>query len=78
MGFNPTNHEMEMVQDWYKLSNLPSKYWEPNILEEIGNLFGTFVCAKKCKDAKEASTYVRLCVEKKPVRHIWSEIELIS
>jgi len=65
-GFDPISHRIKKVQDWYIMPNLPLEYWDPRILEEIGNGVGTFLCAKERTNPEGSGTFVRLGIENNP------------
>jgi len=48
---------------WVRLPNLPLPYWHHEVLEDIGNLLGSFIKSDKERQDKGLFTYARICVE---------------
>jgi len=48
---------------WVRLPNLPLPYWHHQVLEDIGNLLGSFIKSDKERQDKGLFTYARICVE---------------
>jgi len=48
---------------WVRLPNLPLPYWHHLVLEDIGNLLGSFIKSDKERQDKGLFTYARICVE---------------
>lgn len=68
---------METMQEWFILPNLPAEFWEPSIIEEIGNRLGTFVYAEERRKSGQFQSHVHICVENNLVCHIYDDIKLI-
>lgn len=41
--YNPDNEKLLAAPIWVRLFGLPMEFWDPDILEGIGNSIGTFV-----------------------------------
>jgi len=48
---------------WVRLPNLPLPYWHHQVLEDIGNLLGSYIKSDKERQDKGLFTYARICVE---------------
>jgi len=48
---------------WVRLPNLPLPFWHHLVLEDIGNLLGTFIKRDPDRNDQGLFTYARICVE---------------
>jgi len=48
---------------WVRLPNLPLPFWHHLVLEDIGNLLGTFIKRDPERNEQGLFTYARICVE---------------
>jgi len=48
---------------WVRLPNLPLPFWHHMVLEDIGNLLGTFIKRDPDRNDQGLFTYARICVE---------------
>ena len=48
---------------WVRLPNFPLPFWHHLVLEDIGNLLGTFVKCDSERKEQGLFTYARICVE---------------
>ena len=45
--FNPKTEDVMIAPVWIRLFSLPSNYWDPETLKDIGNTLGEFVKVAK-------------------------------
>ena len=60
--FNPDLEDLSIVPVWIRLYSLPTEFWEPEILEAIGNSLGTFVKAADQTIKARYTSFARICV----------------
>jgi len=60
--YNPNNEKMLVAPIWVRLFGLPMEFWDPDILEGIGNTSGTFVKVAKSTKRGNYTSYARICV----------------
>lgn len=60
--FSPETEDLSIAPVWVRLFSLPAEFWDPSILEDIGNSIGIFVkMAEQTKLARYTS-FARICV----------------
>jgi len=60
--FNPDREDMTVAPVWVRLYSLPTEYWLPEILEDIGNTLGSFVKISEQTKLSRYTSYARICV----------------
>eukprot|EP00253_Pinus_taeda_P004972 PITA_04972 len=60
--YNPENERMLVAPIWVRLFGLPKEFWDPEILEGIGNTIGGFVKIAEATKRGKFNSYARLCV----------------
>jgi len=60
--FNPDKEDLTVAPVWVRLYSLPSEYWLPEILEDIGNTLGNFVKVSEQTKLSRYTSYARICV----------------
>jgi len=60
--YNPDNEKMLAAPIWVRLFGLPMEFWDPDILEGIGNTIGTFVKVAESTKRGKYTSYARICV----------------
>lgn len=60
--YNPENEKMLAAPIWVRLFGLLVEFWDPEILEGIGNLIGHFVKIAEATKRGKYTSYARLCV----------------
>lgn len=60
--YNPKNEKMLAAPIWVRLFGLPVEFWDPEILEGIGNTIGNYVKTAEATKRGKYTTYARLCV----------------
>lgn len=60
--YNPENEKMLAAPIWVRLFGLPVEFWDPEILEGIGNTIGDFVKIAEATKRGKYTSYARLCV----------------
>ncbi|XP_058775976.1 uncharacterized protein LOC131650277 [Vicia villosa] len=61
--FHPENDSIVNVAVWIRISGLPVEYYNPKVLQVIGNLVGRTVKVDKNMLQSERGKYARICVE---------------
>ena len=54
--------DMKVVLVWIRLYSFPSEYWDPKILEDLGNPLGKLVKISEQTKAQRYMAYARRCV----------------
>jgi len=60
--FNPDKEDLTVAPIWVRLYSLPTEYWLPEILEDIGNTLGNFVKVSEQTKLSRYTSYARICV----------------
>jgi len=60
--FNPDKEDLTVAPVWVRLYSLPTEYWLPEILEDIGNALGNFVKVSEQTKISRYTSYARICV----------------
>eukprot|EP00253_Pinus_taeda_P004365 PITA_04365 len=60
--YNPEKETMLDAPVWVRLFGLPDEFWDPEILEGIGNTIGSFVKAVEATKRGKYNAYARICV----------------
>lgn len=60
--YNPDQEKMLAAPVWVRLFGLPIEFWDPKILEGIGDTIGSFVKVSKSTKRGRYTSYVRICV----------------
>eukprot|EP00253_Pinus_taeda_P014645 PITA_14645 len=60
--YNPEKETMLDAPVWVRLFGLPNEFWDPEILEGIGNTIGSFVKAAEATKRGKYNAYARICV----------------
>lgn len=60
--YNPDQEKMLEAPIWVRLFGLPVEFWDPEILESIGNTIGTFVKVAETTKRGKYTSYARICV----------------
>eukprot|EP00253_Pinus_taeda_P036581 PITA_36581 len=60
--YNPEKETMMDAPVWVRLFGLPDEFWDPEILEGIGNTIGSFVKAAEAAKRGKYNAYARICV----------------
>ena len=60
--YNPDNEKMLEAPIWVRLFGLPVEFWDPEIMEGIGNTIGAFVKVAEATKKGKYTSYARLCV----------------
>ncbi|GLJ47840.1 hypothetical protein SUGI_1010250 [Cryptomeria japonica] len=68
--------EIEAVLVWIRLYNLPSEYWEANILKVIGEKLGQFIMADTNLEDRKFGTYARIYMKMMPFHPLIDELEI--
>lgn len=61
---------------WVRLFGLPMEFWDPDILEGIGNTIGTFVKVAESTKRGKYTSYARICVYMNIAEPLLEYIEL--
>lgn len=60
--YNPGKEKMMDAPVWVRLFGLPDEFWDPEILEGIGNTIGSFVKIAEATKRGKYNAYARICV----------------
>lgn len=60
--YNPDAEKLLAAPVWVRLFGLPSEFWNPEILEGIGNSIGAFVKVAESTKRGKFTSYARICV----------------
>eukprot|EP00253_Pinus_taeda_P010874 PITA_10874 len=60
--YNPEKEKMLDGPVWVRLFGLPDEFWDPEILEGIGNSIGSFVKIAEATKRGKYNAYARICV----------------
>eukprot|EP00253_Pinus_taeda_P029130 PITA_29130 len=60
--YNPEKETMLDAPVWVRLFGLPDEFWDPEILEGIGNTIGSFVKTAEATKRGKYNAYARICV----------------
>lgn len=60
--YNPEKEKMMDAPVWVRLFGLPDEFWDPEILEGIGNTIGSFVKIAEVTKRGKYNAYARICV----------------
>jgi len=60
--YNPDNEKSLVAAIWVRLFELPMEFWDPDILEGIGNSIETFVKVAESTKRGKYTSYARICV----------------
>jgi len=60
--FNPDKEDLTVAPIWVRLYSLPSEFWLPEVLEDIGNALGHFVKISDQTQLSRYTSYARICV----------------
>jgi hypothetical protein len=60
--FAPEKEDFTAASVWIRMYSLPREFWEPEILEGIGNTIGSFVKIYEVTKATRYISYARICV----------------
>eukprot|EP00253_Pinus_taeda_P017343 PITA_17343 len=60
--YNPEKETMMDAPVWVRLFGLPDEFWDPEILEGIGNTIGSFVKTAEITKRGKYNAYARICV----------------
>eukprot|EP00253_Pinus_taeda_P036597 PITA_36597 len=74
--YNPDNEKMPEALIWVRLFGLPVEFWNPEILEGIGNTIGVFVKVADTTKRGKYTSYARLCVYMNIAEPLPEHIEL--
>lgn len=74
--YNPDNEKMLEATIWVRLFRLTVEFWNPEILEGIGNTIGAFVKVANTTKRGKYTSYARLCVYMNIAEPLPEHIEL--
>lgn len=74
--YNPDNGKMLEAPIWVRLFGLPVEFWNPEILEGIGNTIGAFVKVADTTRRGKFTSYARICVYMNIAEPLPEHIEL--
>jgi len=60
--YNPDAEKLLAAPIWVRLYGLPTEFWDPDILEGIGNSIGAFVKVAESTKRGKYTSYARICV----------------
>lgn len=60
--YNPNHEKMLVALIWVRLFRFPMEFWEPDILEGIGNTSGTFIKVAESTKKGKCTSCARTCV----------------
>jgi hypothetical protein len=60
--FSPEKENFTEAPVWIRMYSLPREFWEPEILEGIGNTLGSFVKISEVTKMTRYISYARICV----------------
>ena len=52
---------MRIAPIWIRLYSLPSEYWDPEILEDLGNCLGKFIKIYEQTNIQSYTSYAQIC-----------------
>ncbi|GLJ44976.1 hypothetical protein SUGI_0946760 [Cryptomeria japonica] len=61
-NFNPRTNKLPGCLFWVRLYNIPSEYWNTEVLKEIGNCFGSFISVDEILEDRIWGSFARICV----------------
>lgn len=61
-SYNPDHEKMIVAPIWVRLFSLPMEFCDPDMLEGIGNIVGTFVKVAESTKRGKYTSYARICV----------------
>lgn len=59
--YNPNKEKMLATPVWIRLFGLSMEFWDPKILEVIGNTIGSFVKVTKSTKRGRYTSYAKIC-----------------
>eukprot|EP00253_Pinus_taeda_P002372 PITA_02372 len=74
--YNPEKEKLLEAPIWVRLFGLPDEFWDPEILEGIGNSIGSFVKAAEATKRGKYNSYARICVYMNLAEPLPQNIEL--
>ncbi|GLJ39832.1 hypothetical protein SUGI_0814260 [Cryptomeria japonica] len=77
-NFDPWKHKVDPTPIWIKLYNLPNKYWDNDVLEDIGENLGTLIRVDKKMEDSCFGTYARICLSLMSLPPVPQEIEIYT
>lgn len=60
--YNPDAEKLLAAPIWVRLFGLPMEFWDPEVLEGIGNSIGAFVKVAESTKRGKYTSYTRICV----------------
>lgn len=74
--YNPDKEKFLATLVWVRLFGLPTDFWDPKILEGIGNTIGSFVKIAETMKKGRYTSYARICVYMNLANPIPDSVEL--